>query len=78
MSQASTQPLHIVFGGELEDLSNINFPNTDDLDIIGIFPDYHEAYNAWKSAAQSTVDNAMMRYFIVPLHYYLDPASEEK
>ena len=78
MSKTSTQPLHIVFGGELEQLENINFKDTDKLDIKGIYADYHQAYDAWKSAAQSTVDNAMMRYFIVPLHYYLDPTAEQE
>ena len=32
-----------------------------------------EAYAAWKAAAQRTVDNAMMRYFIVHMHKLLDP-----
>ena len=28
---------------------------------------------AWKGAAQKTVDNALMRYFVVHLHRLLDP-----
>ncbi|MGH6792095.1 MAG: DUF4170 domain-containing protein, partial [Methyloceanibacter sp.] len=31
------------------------------------------AYDAWKDAAQRTVDDAHMRYFIVHLHRLLDP-----
>ena len=36
-------------------------------------PSYAEAYKAWKAAAQRTVDNAQMRYFIVHIHRLLDP-----
>ena len=68
------QLLHLVFGGELESLSkDVTFRDLDNLDIIGIFPDYSSAYDAWKSAAQRTVDNAHMRYFIVHMHRLLDP-----
>ena len=49
------------------------FVNTDELDIVGIYPNYAEAYKAWKAAAQRTVDNAHMRYFIVHMHRLLDP-----
>ncbi len=41
-------------------------------------PDYASAYNAWKSEAHRTVDNAHMRYFIAHLHRLRDeeaPAS---
>ena len=67
------QLLHLVFGGELTELQGHDFKDTSRLDIVGIFPDYQSAYNAWKSAAQRTVDNAHMRYFIVHLHKLLDP-----
>ena len=43
------------------------------LDIVGIYPNYAEAYSAWKEKAQMTVDNAQMRYFIVHLHRLLEP-----
>jgi hypothetical protein len=36
---------------------------------------YASAYAAWKAKAQQTVDNALMRYFIVHLHRLLDPDS---
>jgi hypothetical protein len=45
------------------------------LDIVGIYPDYASALAAWRAKAQSTVDNAEMRYFIVHLHRLLDPES---
>ena len=43
------------------------------LDIVGIYPNYAQAYDAWKDAAHRTVDDAHMRYFIVHLHRLLDP-----
>jgi hypothetical protein len=67
------QLLHLVFGGELKSLSSSEFVDTSALDIVGIFPNYAEAYKAWKAAAQRTVDNAQMRYFIVHMHRLLDP-----
>jgi hypothetical protein len=69
------QLLHIVFGGELENLDGIVFKDLDKLDIVGIFPNYAAAHAAWKAKAQRTVDNAHMRYFIVHLHRLLDPDS---
>ncbi len=76
MSEVTTtrkQLLHLVFGGELTGVEEVQFHNLDELDIVGIFPDYATAYAAWKAKAQSTVDNAQMRYFIVHLHRLLDP-----
>lgn len=67
------QLLHLVFGGELTDLQGVEFSNLDELDIVGIYPDYETAYDAWKGAAQRSVDNAHMRYFIVHMHRMLDP-----
>lgn len=67
------QLLHLVFGGELSDLTDVQFRDLSELDIVGIFPDYASALTAWKSKAQQTVDNAHMRYFIVHMHRLLDP-----
>lgn len=72
-SSPSKQLLHLVFGGELNSLEGVEFRDLEHLDIVGIYPSYAEAYQAWKAAAQRTVDNAMMRYFIVHLHRLLDP-----
>jgi hypothetical protein len=69
------QLLHLVFGGELSDPSNVEFKNLDELDIVGVYPNYATAYAAWRAKAQRTVDNAEMRYFIVHLHRLLDPES---
>ena len=70
----ATQLLHLVFGGDLEDVSGLTFKDVDKLDIVGIYPNYASAYAAWRAKAQATVDNAHMRYFIVHLHRLLDPA----
>lgn len=67
------QLLHLVFGGELDDLESAKFSNLEELDIVGIFPNYDDAEAAWRGAAQRTVDNALMRYFIVHIHRLLDP-----
>lgn len=67
------QLLHIVLGGELEDVRKTRFRDLSKVDFIGAFPNYAEAYKAWKSAAQSTVDNAHMRYFIIHAHRLFDP-----
>ncbi len=72
------QLLHLVFGGELTDLDNVQFRNIDKLDIVGIYPSYATAYVAWKAKAQQTVDNALMRYFIVHLHRLLDPETDQR
>ncbi len=66
------QRLHLVFGGELVDPSKNVFRDVDALHIVGIFPNYDAAYNAWKAEAQRTVDNAHMRYFIAHLHRLRD------
>ena len=75
-SDSEEQLLHLVFGGELTELDSVKFDNLDELDIVGIFPNYAAAYDAWKAAAQRTVDNAHMRYFIVHMHRLLDPDNE--
>jgi Domain of unknown function (DUF4170) len=76
-TDAGTRPtkqlLHLVFGGELRSLDSVEFSDIAALDIVGIYPNYAEAYKAWKAAAQRTVDNAHIRYFIVHMHRLLDP-----
>ena len=70
---ASDQLLHLVFGGELEDIESIRFKDLAGLDIVGIFPDYASAQAAWRAKAQATVDSAQTRYFVVHLHRLLEP-----
>lgn len=69
------QLLHLVIGGELSRLDTNQFEDTSKVDFVGAFPNYKSAYDAWKSAAQRTVDNARMRYFIIHAHKLLDPAT---
>ena len=69
------QLLHLVFGGELDSLEGTDFRDPEKIDVVGIFPDFASAQRAWRGAAQASVDNATMRYFIVHLHRYLDPES---
>lgn len=66
---------HLVFGGELQHLGGTEFRDLSKLDIVGVYPNYAAAHAVWKAKAQSTVDNAHMRYFIVHLHRLLDPAA---
>jgi hypothetical protein len=72
-SGGANQLLHLVFGGELESADDVRFSDLSALDIVGIFPNYRTAYDAWKAKAQATVDRADTRYFIVHLHRLLDP-----
>lgn len=71
-----TQRLHLVFGGELVNPQRTEFADVDKIDIVGIFPDYQAAYDAWKSKAQQTVDDAHIRYFIAHLHRLRDEERE--
>ena len=75
--QDETQLLHLVFGGELTSPEGIRFRDLEELDIVGIYPDYASAAAAWKAKAQMTVDNAHMRYFVVHLHRLLEPEDDQ-
>jgi hypothetical protein len=67
------QLLHLVLGGELSRIDEVEFKDLDKVDIVGVYPNYATAYAAWRAKAQQSVDNAQMRYFIVHLHRLLDP-----
>jgi Domain of unknown function (DUF4170) len=69
------QLLHLVLGGELDRIGDVEFKDIDKVDIVGLYPNYAAAYAAWRAKAQQTVDNAQMRYFIVHLHRLLDPGA---
>lgn len=70
----ANQLLHLVIGGELEDIEDVKFKDLSTLDLVGVYPNYATAYVAWRQRAQMTVDNAEMRYFVVHLHKLLHPA----
>ncbi|MBY6092174.1 DUF4170 domain-containing protein [Maritimibacter alkaliphilus] len=67
-----TQRLHLVFGGELVDPSKNVFKDVENLHIVGMYPNYAAAYDAWKAEAQRTVDDAHTRYYIAHLHRLRD------
>ena len=77
-AEGATQLLHLVFGGELKSLHGSEFRDPANLDIVGIYPNYALAQQAWKAKAQGSVDNALMRYFVVHLHRLLDPGAPGK
>jgi hypothetical protein len=72
------QLLHLVFGGELKSVGSTEFVDPHALHIVGIYPNFAEAEKAWRGAAQATVDNARMRYFVVHLHRLMDPGTGEQ
>jgi hypothetical protein len=71
------QLLHLVLGGELENIDGITFKDLSKDDLVGVYPTYAEAERAWRGKAQATVDNAQMRYFVVHLHRLLEPDEAE-
>ena len=77
-AKSQSQLIHLVFGGELDDIKGVTFKDLEKLDVVGFYPDYASAHNAWLGKARETIDNAQMRYFIVHLHRLLDPASTAK
>ena len=70
------QLLHIVLGGELKDVQDVEFRDLSKVEFVGAYPNYAEAWKAWKGKAQATVDNAHARYFIIHAHKLLDPEDD--
>lgn len=70
------QLLHIVIGGELKSLDSTEFRDLKKVELVGAYGSYAEARNVWKSKAQATVDNALMRYFVIHAHKLMDPAHD--
>ena len=65
--------LHLVFGGRVKDPQGLDFVDLDKVDLVGLFENYAEAEDAWRGAAQRTVDDAEMKYVVVHLHRLLEP-----
>ncbi len=55
----------------------MEFTDVDTLDVVGIFPNYKKALDAWRGASQAHVDEAHVKYVIVHLHRLLDPEKDE-
>ena len=72
------QLLHLVIGGELTSLEGPpQFRDLTKVDLVGAYPTYQDALRAWRGKAQATVDNALMRYFVIHAHRLLDPAEDD-
>lgn len=71
------QLLHLVMGGRVSDPQTLQFQDLSAVEIVGVFPDYASALEAWRGAAQRTVDDAEMKFVIVHLHKLLDPSAAE-
>jgi hypothetical protein len=69
----SKQLPHLVFGGRVSDPQGVEFVDLDNVDVVGIFPDYKTALDAWRAASQQAVDDAHVKYVIVHLHRLLEP-----
>lgn len=67
------QKLHLVMGGRVRDPQGLEFVDLAQVDLVGVFGNYAEAEDAWRSSAQRTVDDAEMKYVIVHLHRLLEP-----
>jgi hypothetical protein len=65
--------LHLVFGGRVADPQGLEFTDLDKIDLVGIYNCYADAEEAWRGAAQRTVDDAEMKYVVVHLHRLLEP-----
>ena len=67
--------LHLVFGGRVKDPRTLNF-DMNTIDVVGIYDSYAAAEDAWRGAAQRSVDDAEMKYVVVHLHRLLEPDME--
>jgi hypothetical protein len=67
------QLLHLVMGGRVVDPQGVEFQNLNEIDLVGVYPNYAAAEEAWRGKAQGTVDDAEMKYVIVHLHRLLEP-----
>lgn len=64
---------HWVIGGHV-DLETNEFVDPDhELDYVGSYETYDEAYKVWRGKTGWTIDDATMRYFIVHKAKVIDP-----
>ncbi len=68
--------LHLVFGGRVKDPQGLDFVDLEKVDVVGMFDNYADAEEAWRGAAQRTVDDAEMKYVVVHLHRLLEPEQD--
>ena len=67
------QKLHLVMGGRVTDPQHVEFTDLDKVDLVGVYPNFASAEEAWRSNARRTIDDAEMKYVIVHLHRLLEP-----
>jgi hypothetical protein len=67
--------LHLVFGGRVKDPRTLDF-DLNTIDLVGIYDSYGAAEDAWRGAAQRSVDDAELKYVVVHLHRLLEPDVE--
>lgn len=65
--------LHLVFGGRVRDPRGVDFVDLSSIHVVGMFGNYEDAEDAWRSNAQRTVDDAEMKYVVVHLNRLLEP-----
>ena len=64
--------LHLVFGGRVKDPQGLDFVDLEQVHLVGLFPDYASALDAWRANAQRTVDDAELKYVVVHLRRLLE------
>ena len=69
--------LHLVFGGRVKDPRALDF-DMNTIEVVGIYDSYAAAEDAWRGAAQRSVDDAEKKYVVVHLHRLLEPDTEGK
>jgi len=64
MPDNAQQLLHLVIGGELTDLGSTTFKDLDQVEIVGVFPNYATAYAAWRANKLWTTPTCAISSFI--------------
>lgn len=67
------QTLFLVMGGRVTDPRSFEFQDPESIHVVGVFSAYDNAVEAWRANAQRTVDDAEMKYVVVPVHELLTP-----
>ena len=67
------QRLHLVMGGRVTDPRGHEFADPESIHVVGVYSCYDNPVDAWRAQAQRTVDDAEMKYVVVPIHKLLTP-----
>lgn len=63
----------VVIGGDLVDTQREEFRDLSKVIFVGAYATWAEAHKAWRSEMGWNVDNAIRRYFILPITAYSGP-----